>query len=252
MTQDTSARTDAADRYVVISSDCHAGASIPMYARVPRGEVPRRLRRVGSVVREPVPRPPRHRVTRLCAQLRQSGPPAPARERRHRRRGHLPQHHPAVLPERHPHAPGSDPGAVRAALGGDPRPQSLVGRLLQRAARSARRRRAAPAQRRRRRARRGPPGQGRGTLRRSDDPEHRARLASPAAARADLRAAVGAVRRVGAAGEHARRYRRAQPRSVPGHARADVPRVRLVRAAPAAASAVQRGVRAPPASSRSS
>ena len=46
-------RTD--EHYTIISADCHAGGSHEMYRGVPRGEVPRRLRRLAREVQEPVP-----------------------------------------------------------------------------------------------------------------------------------------------------------------------------------------------------
>ena len=145
----TSTNARSADRYVVISSDCHAGASIPMYAEYLEAKHRDDFVAWETSFVNPYQDLLDTQVTRLSAQLRQPDPPAAARERRHRRRGHLPEHHPAVLPERHPHAAGPDSRAVRAAMGRDPRAQPLVGRLLQRAAGPARRRRAAPAQRRR-------------------------------------------------------------------------------------------------------
>ena len=70
----------------------------PDVPRVPRGQVPRRLRRLGSQ---------RTRTrSRTCSTPSRptsatgtASPQPPARGRRHRRRGHLPQHRAAVLPE---------------------------------------------------------------------------------------------------------------------------------------------------------
>ena len=109
MTHDRTSHDETADRYVVISSDCHAGASIPMY-----GEYLEARYRDDFVAWEASFVNPYQDLldtesTRVRAQLRQSRPPAPARSGRHRRRGDLPQHHSSVLPERHPHAAGPTP-----------------------------------------------------------------------------------------------------------------------------------------------
>ena len=63
--------------------------------RVPRPEVPRRLRRVAQQVQEPVEGPARHRPAR--PQLGRRPPRRRPARRRRRRRGDLPQHRAAVL-----------------------------------------------------------------------------------------------------------------------------------------------------------
>ena len=87
---------NADDHYVVISADCHGGGEIHELPRLPRVAVPRRLRRVGR-------RRSRSPTTtslgdRRRAQLGLRPAAARARGRRHRRRGDLPEHDPAVLP----------------------------------------------------------------------------------------------------------------------------------------------------------
>ena len=125
--------TLAGDHYIVISSDGHAGAQMHEYRDVPRVEVPRRVRRLGGDVREPVRRPAR--PTRV-PQLGQRRAPARARGRRRRRRGALPQHDPAVLPVGEPAGPAAGRRRVRAALGRAQGAQPLAGRLLRRDARA--------------------------------------------------------------------------------------------------------------------
>ena len=163
---------DAADRYVVISADCHAGTSMPMYAEYlepgyrdefDAWDVRSRTRSRTCVTR----------VSGVPAQLRQSGPPTRARARRHRRRGDLPQHHPAVLPQRHSSA-HPDPTSEQYERRWAGIPLTTAGWPT--SAMSCRV--GGPASRRScsatsTRARRGPPGQGRGALRRRDAPASR-------------------------------------------------------------------------------
>ena len=90
------ATLSATDRYTIISADCHAGGEPRDVPRVPRSRVPRRLRRVAQQVQEPVPRPAGRRPR---PQLGQRAPHRRPRARRHRRRGRVPEHGAAVLPE---------------------------------------------------------------------------------------------------------------------------------------------------------
>ena len=82
------------DRYTLVSADCHAGADLHV-PRLSRVLVPRRLRRLGRRLLEPVGGP--HRRVE-DPQLGQRGASAPTRGRRPRRRNRVPEHHPAVLP----------------------------------------------------------------------------------------------------------------------------------------------------------
>ena len=100
------------DHYVVITADSHAGGSHAQYREFLDPEVPRRLRRLAQQVQEPVQGPEGHQAPHP-----QLGPRAarPAAERRrHRRRGHLPQHRAAVLPELRALRRAAAPGGVRA------------------------------------------------------------------------------------------------------------------------------------------
>ena len=85
------------EHYTIISADCHAGGSHEHVPRVPRPGVPRRLRRVARQVQEPVQGPARHRPAR--PQLGRRDAQRRAGGRRRRRRGRVPEHGAAVLPE---------------------------------------------------------------------------------------------------------------------------------------------------------
>ena len=65
--------------------------------RVPRPRVPRRVRRVAQPLQEPVPGPPRPPARPELGRRPSLGG---AGDRRHRRRGDLPEHRAAVLPDR--------------------------------------------------------------------------------------------------------------------------------------------------------
>ena len=95
--------------------------------RVPRGPVPGAVRRVARRVPQPVPRPAEQGPR---AQLGQRPAHHRARGRRPGRRGHLPEHGAAVLPDRRPGRPAADRRRPRAALGRAPGPQPLAGRLV--------------------------------------------------------------------------------------------------------------------------
>ena len=124
---------------------------------LPGAQVPRRLRRLGGAVREPVRRPRRrHRVPLVG----QRPPPGGARIRWRGGRGAVPQHGPAVLPVGQPARASADCRGVRAALGRRAGAQPLARRLLLACARPPRRHRADLPQRHRRRARRDPLGEG--------------------------------------------------------------------------------------------
>ncbi len=155
----------ADDRYIVISSDCHAGAPMLDYRAVPRGEVARRVRRVGGGVREPIRRS--SEPTGL-SQLGLRSSYAGARGRRRRRRGALPQHDPTLLSDRPAgNAPADHPRRLRPPVRRDPGAQPLARRLLRRAARPPCRHRPDLPLRRRRRGGGGQAGAGSESLRRA-------------------------------------------------------------------------------------
>ena len=85
------------DHYVIITADTHARREPSAVPRVPRSEVPRRLRRLAGEVQEPVQGPEGHRSAGPELGRRAARPAA--ERRRHRRRGDLPEHRAAVLPE---------------------------------------------------------------------------------------------------------------------------------------------------------
>ena len=125
----------------------------PAVPRVPRGRVGRRVRRVARRVLQPVPRPagrrPRPELGRRAPHLRPG-------EGRPGRRGHVPQHGAAVLPDRRGDRPGA-PGrrGLPPPVGRPARPQPLARRLVRALPRPARRHRPDLPRRRRRRDRRG-------------------------------------------------------------------------------------------------
>ena len=129
MSEDTMANWDTIDRYVVISTDTHAGADIGDYKPYLPNGAARRLRRVGQDLRQPVRRPDH------CDRQPKLGQrPADRRHGRRRRgcRGAAAQHRSAVLPDHpeHHHQPASHPRRVREALGGRASAQPLADRLL--------------------------------------------------------------------------------------------------------------------------
>ena len=140
------------DHYTIISADTHAGGSHAQYREYLDAGVPRRLRRVAQQVQEPVQGPARHERAR--PQLGQRAPVERRGARRRRRRGDLPEHGAAVLPELRPLRRAAAARGLRAPARRDPRAQPLAGRLLRRVPGAARRRRADLPQRHRRRDRR--------------------------------------------------------------------------------------------------
>ena len=141
---------NADDHYVVISADCHGGGDDPRVPRLPRVAVPRRVRRVGR------------RRTRSCSptcsatSASATGTPTGA-SRDLEADGivaevHLPEHDPAVLPERRAgHAdPARRRARPRAAVGRAAGAQPLARRLLRAHTGPTRRHRADPPARRRR------------------------------------------------------------------------------------------------------
>ena len=85
------------DHYTLISADTHAGANHETYREYLDQGVRRRLRRVARQVQEPVEGPARHQPAR--AQLGRRAPQRRPGGGRRRRRGDLPEHGAAVLPE---------------------------------------------------------------------------------------------------------------------------------------------------------
>ena len=147
------------DRYTVISADGHGGGADRRLPAVPR----RRATTTTSTPGRPTFENPYDDLEGDDGrpQLGQRPPPGRARGRRHRRRGHLPEHDPAVLPARRRSShqpPAADAGDLDAALGG----AAAHNRWLADFCAAAPGRRAGIAQilpaRRRRRGRRGPLG----------------------------------------------------------------------------------------------
>ena len=105
----------ADERYVVISADCHAGGSMDTYREYLEDEVPRASStRGGRAYTQPVPRPAGQRPQ---PQLGQRPPHRRARGRRPGRRGHLPEHRAAVLPDRRAGRPSADPTTTSSCAG---------------------------------------------------------------------------------------------------------------------------------------
>ncbi len=178
------------DRYTVISADCHGGGAIGDY----RPYLPSRLHDTFDAWRATFDNP----YDDLEGddgrpQLGQRAPPGRARGRRRGGRGHLPQHHPAVLPPGLARAPAArgQRRRPRAAVGGAAGAQPLAGRLLRGDARPSRRHRPDPAARPRRRGGRGAVGGRRRADRRRAAARSAAGIGSRPALRARLRAALG-------------------------------------------------------------
>ena len=128
------------DRYAVVSADCHAGRACSATSRSsPRTSTTTST--VGRGVREPVRR---QHGRRRRPQLELRTPPGGDGGRRRPRRGDLPQHGAAVLPEGLPRraAAGRQRRRPRPAVGRPPGPQPLARRLLQPGPRPPRRPRA--------------------------------------------------------------------------------------------------------------
>ena len=126
--------TDTDARYTVISADTHAGGSHAQYREFLeakylddfdawRGEYKNPFSDLGD----------QRRLRNWDDEMRNS----PAGRGRRRRRGHLPQHRAAVLPELRAVRPAAQARRVRAPPGRHPGPQPLARRLLRAATPSA-------------------------------------------------------------------------------------------------------------------
>ena len=141
--------TLAGDRYIVISSDGHAGAQMHEYRDYLEAKYLDEFDEWAKSFVNPFDGPAgRDRLP----QLGLGAAPRGARGRRRRGRGAVPQHDPAVLPVGQPRWHGQpEPRRVRAAVGRAEGAQPLAGRLLRRHARAPRRHGADLPERRRRR-----------------------------------------------------------------------------------------------------
>ena len=237
--------TATTDRYTIISADCHAGGSHQQYREFLeaewvdefdawRGEYSNPFRDLQDDGRAR-----NWDDERRIADL-ETGRPG--------RRGHVPEHGAAVLPDRRgdrPGAPGR--GGLPPPVGRAARPQPLARRLVRPLPRPARRHRPDLPRRRRRRDRRGRVDGRPRPARRRAHPRHPRRRAHAAVLLGPLRPPVGGVR-----GARRRRrpphhrHRPARLRQVPElHDPVD-DRDRLVRAPAAVAAADERRVRALP------
>ena len=137
------------DHYVVISSDCHAGASLDdQYREYLDPEVARRVRRVARPVQEPVPRPAaahaaRPQLGQRAALRRQDADGVVAEVI-------FPNTVPPFFPTGASIRGAADARGVRAPPRRHPRPQPLARRLLRRVPRAPGRHRPDLPQRRRR------------------------------------------------------------------------------------------------------
>ena len=180
------------DRYTIISADCHAGGSHEMY----REYLETKYLDDFDAWREKYKNPFRDlqdggRVRNWDDERRIGD----EEQRRHRRRGRVPEHGPAVLPELRPLRPAADGRRVRAPARRHPRPQPLAGRLVRPLPGAPRRDRPDLPQRRRRRDRRRQVDQGARSARRCAHLRGRARhRLHQAALRPGLRPAVEGVR----------------------------------------------------------
>ena len=101
--------------YTIITADSHAGGSHAAYREYLDPRVPRGVRRLAGQVQEPVQGPRGHAAP---PQLGQRDAQRPAGGRRRRRRGHLPEHHPPLLPELRPLRRASQPEEYEHRLAG--------------------------------------------------------------------------------------------------------------------------------------
>ena len=127
------------DHYTIISADCHGGGSTAQYREYLEAKYHDGVRRVARRVQEPVPRPAGRQPH---PQLGRRAPLGRPRSRRSGRRGAVPEHDPAVLPDRRRDRASADERRVRTAVGRHPGAQPLARRLLRARARPARRHRA--------------------------------------------------------------------------------------------------------------
>ena len=204
-----------AEHYTIISADCHAGGSHAQY----REYLDPRYLDDFDAWRGKYKNPFRDlRRQPALPQLGQRDAQRPAGGRRRRRRGRLPQHGAAVLPQLRAVRPAAQARRVRAPAGRHPGPQPLARRLVRRVPRAPRRHRPDLPQRHRRRHRGRPLG--------SRSTACAAACCCPtippdvdlgeAALRPELRPPLGRARGARAPGQRARRHRRAQLRPVPG------------------------------------
>ena len=120
---------DTIDRYVVISTDTHAGADIDDY----KPYLPARLHDEFDAWAKTYVSPFDDLI--IATAEPELGPRSTDRRhgrRRGGRRGAAAQHRPAVLPDhpQHHHQPAADSRRVREAVGGGTGPQPLADRLL--------------------------------------------------------------------------------------------------------------------------
>ena len=145
-----SATIDTDERYTIISADCHAGGSHAAYREYLdpafledfdawRGKYKNPYKDLGD----------NRRLRNWDNEMRNS----PAGGRRRRRRGRVPEHGAAVLPELRAVRPAAEAPTSTSTAGRRPRPQPLARRLVRRVPRAPRRRRPDLPQRRRRRHR---------------------------------------------------------------------------------------------------
>ena len=198
-------------RYVILSVDGHAGADGARLPRLLGEQVPRRVRRVGEGVREPLRRPARRdRVPQLglaSAALEETEPTTASRPRCCSR-----------TPSRRSSRAGTSPRYPPKAGEHELRWEGLkahnrwLADFCNDAPGPTRRHGADPASRRRRRGERDPVGTRRGPVRRHPAPRHPARQRAPAVDRHRVRADLGHVRRARHAHQPPRGERRARLR----------------------------------------
>ena len=208
------ATLSATDRYTIISADCHAGANHETYREYLDPAYLEDFDAWRNKYKNPFRDLQDGGRVRNWDNERRIGDLA---TRRHRRRGRVPEHGAAVLPELRAVRAAADSRAVRAPARRDPRPQPVAGRLVRRVPGTARGHRPDLPERRRRRDRRREVDQGARTARRRAhlrDPARR-RL-RPAAVRPGVRPPVEGLRGPRGPDQRARRHRRAQLRQVPG------------------------------------
>ena len=194
------------DHYTLISADTHAGANHETYREYLAEEYVADFDAWREKYKNPWKDLPRHEPPR--AQLGRRAPQRRPGAGRRRRRGDLPQHRAAVLPELRAVRAAGEGRRLRAPSRRHPGAQPVDGRLLLAVPRAARRHRPDLPQRHRRRDRRREVDQGARPARRRAAPEHPARReVGEAALPPRLRPAVGGAAGPRDPGERARRHR---------------------------------------------
>ena len=213
------------DRYVVISSDCHAGADLRDY----RPYLEAQYHDEFDAWADSYVHPFRDLTNDDANRNWDSSVRMPALEADGVVAEVLyPEHRPAVLPDQQPHQPHPDRRGLQPPAGRAAGAQPVARRLLRRIPHPPRRDRADPAERRRRGRPRHPLDRRPWPTRRRPAPRHAARKRHRPAACTRVRPDLARLRGARGPGQRARRRRDARPRDASRVARALRPRGQLL------------------------